>query len=266
MIAWLAVAWADDPDLRFWRGRELLRGRPPVEWASADLWDCGGGVRLDQALVSVSCVEPRGHEVRVGWTTPSLLAGAPERVDGEPFRPGHVGRDADFDGDGVVDAVAIFHRRGEIWLKVSWGVDPVAMGALIRLPLPPDLQTVRWDAVGDLDGDGRDELALSLTTGTSSRFFVATGATLDEWDGKDRGLGVDSLVQLGKRQTGTSGLAACDLDGDGLPELLGADAVWSGRRLLERPRARRREIGQPVCLGDLDGDGAEEVVAIVEGP
>ena len=56
-------------------------------------------------------------------------------------------------------------------------------------------------------------------------------------------------------------LSVCDLDGDGVGELVTSEGIWSGLDLLVPGSAPIAE-GLPspsVCLGDLDGDGVPEL-------
>lgn len=120
------------------------------------------------------------------------------------------------------------------------------------------------EVLGDLDGDGLAEIAVALTTFSSSEenhgdIAVIPGAALQapgEIDPTPFLLGVVDGAQ-------PCWLEACDLDGDGIPELIvGAEGgIWDGRDLLVPGSL---PVGEPLeratCAGDLDGQPGDELL------
>jgi hypothetical protein len=52
----------------------------------------------------------------------------------------------------------------------------------------------------------------------------------------------------------------CDLDGDGAPEWISSAGIWAGKELLGgAPLPIGPGLAVLRCLGDIDGDGTEEL-------
>ncbi len=158
---------------------------------------------------------------------------------------------ADVDGDRVTDVVYI--SSGKLRCKHS-------DDALVWEGEALDLQTIT--GLADLDGDGRDEIVAVGSRGLVGVFEGATGRMLWELPAAMRGIG------------GSARLA--DLDGDGVTDLyVGqcllaplAAAAFSFRGSLSAPREMWRIAtgAENACgtdsdvIGDVDGDGANDVV------
>ena len=118
--------------------------------------------------------------------------------------------------------------------------------------------------VGDLNGDGRDELVVASSAGGPLVWY--------------------DLTDLSRHEIAPSGKWSCDarlvdMDGDGDLDLVISE--WYGENRMEwfenplpdgDPAAghwRRHEIGSPrahdICVGDIDGDGQLEVVTRQQG-
>ncbi|WZP00457.1 CRTAC1 family protein [Isosphaeraceae bacterium EP7] len=140
-------------------------------------------------------------------------------------------------------------------------------------------------AVGDLDGDGLDDLAVSNFYGRSTVGFRSVGA----------GIFADSTAAIGlaapTRGVNGFGLALEDFDGDGRLDLLQANGHVLDRARLGLPFAMRPTLlagsglgfvgrptdggpwfGRPIlgrglAVGDLDGDGRPDaVMASLDAP
>ena len=183
----------------------------------------------------------------------------------------------DIDGDGLGDFVvgAPFNdqNRGDAGqVRVHSGADGSLLLTLLG-ETPGDLFGTSVTGLGDLDGDGRDDLAVGahakdangIDSGAVYVFSGATGAQLFRFLG---GVAGD--------QFGYAVAAAGDVNGDGTPDLLigsrgddvggsnaGAALVLSGLNgsLIHRieGRAAHDLFGGALCsVGDLDGDGSPE--------
>lgn len=116
--------------------------------------------------------------------------------------------------------------------------------------------------VGDLDGDGHAEVAAYMLRFGSSeeqdhRLIVVPGSAVPT----SGAVATDAWVLT---DMDTGGFEPCDLDGDGLPEFVTWAGIWAGTDLLTPGAAPVAPAlygaqGAPTCLGDLDGDGTEEV-------
>ncbi|MEZ4384476.1 MAG: VCBS repeat-containing protein [Nannocystaceae bacterium] len=174
----------------------------------------------------------------------------------------------DFDGDGEVDVALL----AEDMLTVVWGSDD--LGRATTVPLP---QVVPRGAVAlDLDGDGRDELAVS----TDSRVLVLRREADDAWT-------VEAELQ-GRGYHEFGPVEVADVDGDGLRDLVVAGhpgilstpfAIEIAYGLAEGPLrfAEPASIFEAplvdrgsyhsldgayvgLRIGDLDGDGLPELL------
>ncbi len=202
-------------------------------------------------------------------------------------------RVADIDGDGVRD-LAVSTPEPDGWgTKDPSSEEHTGSVALIALgpgrEHAPFLRTLRGDATGadqfgralcwcgDWDGDGVADLAVGAPADSSR---AARGGAVHVYSGASWERIASFASDVPRSGFGREVLWARDLDGDGHPELIVA-APWSGadqRGCVVALGSRRGEVlwgragarehdafGASLALGDLDGDGRDELVVGAPG-
>ncbi len=169
---------------------------------------------------------------------------------------------SDVDGDGAAELVT--QKNGFIGVS-SYSVS----GGLVRGPVRyidgMDTETLSIEAA-DLDGDGREE---TIVSGTSENVVLLVHGD-DETYAQEL---IHTTIRAGRA---TDSVRACDLDGDGDPDLVGADD--SGLLWLENlgsgwaPGFEPWDIdlgsfvheGRAKALADVDGNGSLDAVVYGE--
>lgn len=144
------------------------------------------------------------------------------------------------------------------WLPITVGATPIRQG--LELLADRSVPGSKVHAIADLDGNGRDELVVSV--GLSAQFAVI------EADDSDRGYRIRGYVSpmgLGSfNDTLVDRVRVIDIDRDGRLELAASNftrlAVIDGPTLAVRVLSRGHLGLGDVALGDVDGDGTDELI------
>ena len=176
----------------------------------------------------------------------------------------------DFDGDGLADLAFPGVEDGAEIVAMYLGRDHGKLSQRLVIathPADQDRSTAghvqRLGAAGDLDGDGRAELALIWGQGAREQLLLMRGTP----DGLDRtpyqridlsAAGDEPWYDLDPHGAG-------DVDGDGRADLVIGDALLRGTGGGRLAPPRRIELPGGVHIvhpvGDVDGDGTADLVA-----
>ncbi|OEJ31821.1 FG-GAP and VCBS repeat-containing protein [Streptomyces subrutilus] len=200
----------------------------------------------------------------------SGIPDAPEAYDGF----GGVSAAGDFDGDGFCDLAVTAHGDNDHTglLTVVWGSKAGLSGA-VTLDDPdrlgsPTLQNRRtWGAklaVGDFDGNGRDELVVAASTNATADSTLYTFGKIARSGAQT----APAKTQLGFRLSQYhEGVESGDVNGDGRDDLVLAGVVSSLNHYvpgspagLLPDAAKALGAGDEQAVGDINGDGYGDVV------
>lgn len=200
---------------------------------------------------------------------------------------------ADLEGDGAMELVMSIPSAGEVG---AWRIEDRAL-VPVATAMRDEPSAV---TAGDVDGDGRAEIALaeagavSLLRGDAGSLRVVSSFAAPEWPTSvvlsdlDRD-GSSDLVITGSRPpelwlagdgdlprlplgTWPMGFIAANIDADPAAELIGADNLGDALIIVDLEAGdlvtrRLPSPGQPaaVAAGDLDGDGTTDLAVAAKG-
>jgi hypothetical protein len=225
-----------------------------------------------------------GRATGCEWS--SLLAST--RVAGvEDGAAGSALAAGDLDGDGADEWIV--GGRGAAWVMGGSGVRPVGAaitGGHSRATLALDDDAIlRAATLCDLDSLPGDEIVLGVVLpDEEGAAYIVPGSSAGRRSEADA-----SWTRRGTGDRLGAALACGDLDGDGHPDLLvgaplsagevvdgGAievlrgplvgEAAWAGGGTIRLTSTGPARVGSALALGDIDGDGLDDVVAGAPGP
>lgn len=165
----------------------------------------------------------------------------------------------DVDGDGDLDIVAQFEGL-EVWRNDGTGGFKREFGGGLGLPQTPGVNG-EYVSVADLDDDGDVDLVARLEQ------------VADVWVNLGRSFA--STLNLQPSNANKGDVTLCDLDNDGLLDLVWTDAADVGENTVRWQRAAgvfvegqrlfngQSRVGGSAC-GDLDSDGWDDLVLVME--
>ncbi len=222
----------------------------------------GGDLNRDGRMdLAVASQDNSGGKVQVflGRTDGSLLLRSTVTVGDFPLALAL----GDFNRDGFADIVAANNASVNLSVALGNGDGTFRPATSVGLPQAPRAVTV-----ADFDRDGQDDVAVG----------VALGGTVHVLFGDGTGRFPNSInpLSVGSGEV-VSGLAARDINGDGLPDILASGEVGNFVRVFLRNSGNPRAFTsagsfgtnrRPVALvaGDYDGDGRYDAAAAASSP
>jgi len=230
--------------------------------------DTGVGAILDDDHHTIALAEGSGNQVSVYTTTPTGATLVQTFTAFDPkFKGGVRVAVGDVNGDGVDDVIAGAGLGGRAKVRVFDGANNFEPMAGVLGEFSAYGRTYRggvFVAAGDVDGDGKDDVIVTPSAGSSNRVNIFSG---------DDGSLLNSFRAFGKG-TGGVRVAAGDVNGDGLAEIIVGTGVGSSVRVfdaqngmpLDTESTQFRAFGKNyrggifVAAGDLNGDGKEDII------
>ena len=216
--------------------------------------------------VAIGLFEP---SVQCEWTAPPM---------GDPY-PDHINVlttplifDLPNDSGAAAEIVLVSYNYTDGGAPAGWGENPAYFG-VIRILSGTDCSQLEsiddpnnriiaasTPAIGDLDGDGLPEIVAhrAVTGLVAFGWDPITTKYTTKWVSLESGI---------NSETRWDGPSLHDLDDDGTAEVLSASGVYDGATGVRLnpgqvvPGAEPGGIGRLPVVGDLDGDGAVELVA-----
>ncbi|HEX6811342.1 MAG TPA: FG-GAP-like repeat-containing protein [Planctomycetota bacterium] len=160
----------------------------------------------------------------------------------------------DYNGNGTADLAIASHFSGNTTVRIVRGENGAQLATLATFPNPNTAATVR--AMGDVNGDGKSEVAISIPTGTVTVMHGATGATL--WSiaatGNDNNRTIDTLDLEGDGKRELFFLRP-DYSSSGANSLLTVHAATNGAVMITVPGIVNGGLGRTIAgIGNVDDD------------
>jgi hypothetical protein len=168
---------------------------------------------------------------------------------------------ADFNGDGKPDMVVItVYPQASANVFLGNGDGTFQQPLTINLPAMNGSETASV-AVGDLNGDGKADLAIGTSTEFSSTVSILLGNGYGTF-------GAPVSYPLAPMTYTLYNIAIADFNGDGIPDI--AAGVSSGAALLlgngdgtfQTPISVASTIGGALAVGDFNGDGNPDLALV----
>ena len=211
----------------------------------------------DAAPAASVAARPSGARTPVGET----IAWREHRIDDEGVNGGVAIRGgdglklADFDGDGHIDVVSVHEDSHH--LRIAYGSADPDRWTRITVAEGKRVGAIEDVAVGDLNGDGLPDLVAACEDAHLA-YFQNPGSRTDAWPGRVPPLtqGRGSWLQVD----------IADVDGDGRPEVLGANKGFADAVRLPDGEAVNNATSLFRITGDpLDGAAWAEQVLMRDG-